>query len=349
MTTGPHVAGPFSVAEIAAHVAGEVEGDGTTELTDVRALSDAGPEHLSFLSNRRYYRQLKTTRAGAVLIDRETDAHGRTAIRCDDPYQAFAHSLALFHPRPWPETGVDPRAAVADDAVVEGATVEALAFIGPGARVGAGSWIEAGAYVGAGAVVGESCRLMPHSVVAAGCRLGDRVWLNPGAVVGGEGFGFAPSPEGHVKIPQTGRVVVEDDVEIGANSCVDRATMGETGVRRGAKLDNLVQVGHGAEIGEGDFLAAFSGVAGSARLGKRVVLAAKAGVGNHLEIGDGVVAASGARVLKDQPDGARVAGYPAIDHQQWLRAVGRFADLPEMARKIRKLEARVAELEEKQD
>ena len=341
--TGP---GPFTAAEIAAHVGGEVEGDGAVELVDVRPLGEAGPEHLSFLSNRRYYRQLRTSRAGAVLIDRTTDPHGHTVIRCDDPYQAFARSLALFHPLIWPEPGVDPRAAVAEDAVVEGATVEAFAFVGPGARVGAGSWIESGAYVGAGAEVGESCRLMPHSVVAAGCRVGDRVWLNPGAILGGEGFGFAPSPDGHVKIPQVGRVVIEDDVEIGANSCVDRATMGDTRVRRGAKLDNLVQVAHGAEIGEHDFLVAFAGIAGSARLGKGVIVAAKAGVIGHSEIGDGVQIATGSRVLKSQPAGARLAGYPAIDQAAWLKAAARFADLPEMAKKIRKLEARVAELEQ---
>ncbi len=341
--------GPFSAAEIAAHVGGQVEGDGDVELRDVRPLDEAGPEHLSFLSNRRYYRQLKSTRAGAVLIDRETDAHGHTAIRCDDPYQAFARSLSLFHPIPWPEPGVDPRAAVAADAAVEGATVEAFAFVGPGARIGAGSWIESGAYVGASAVVGEGCRLMPHSVLVAGCRLGDRVWLNPGAVVGGEGFGFAPSPEGHLKIPQVGRAVLEDDVEVGANSCVDRATMGDTTVRRGAKLDNLVQVGHGAEIGEGAFLAAFAGIAGSSRLGKGVIVAARAGAIGHIEVGDGVQIATGSFVLRSQPAGARLAGHPAIDHNTWLKAATRFADLPEMAKKIRRLEARVAELEDQDD
>ncbi len=338
-------AGPFSAAEIAARVDAKLEGDGAVELVDVRPLAEAGPEHLSFLANRSYYRQLESTRAGAILLDQTTEAHGHTVIRCDDPYQAFARCLALFHPLPWPAPGVDPRAAVAADAVVEGATVEAFAFVGPGARVGRGSWIESGAYVGAGARVGESCRLMPHSVVAAGCLVGDRVWLNPGAILGGEGFGFAPSPAGHLKIPQTGRVVIEDDVEIGANSCVDRATMGDTTVRRGAKLDNLVQVAHGAEIGEDDFLVAFAGVAGSARLGKGVIVAAKAGIIGHVEIGDGVQIATGSRVLRSQPAGARLAGYPAIDHDSWLKASARFADLPEMARKIRKLEARVAELE----
>ena len=235
---------------------------------------------------------------------------------------------------------------MAADAVVEGATIEAFAFVGAGARVGPGSWIESGAYVGAGAEVGRSCRLMPHSVLAAGCRLGDRVWLNPGAVIGGEGFGFAPSAEGHLKIPQIGRAVLEDDVEVGANSCVDRATMGDTMVRRGAKLDNLVQVAHGAEIGEDDFLVAFAGIAGSAKLGKGVIVAAKAGVIGHAEIGDGVQIATGSRVLRSQPAGARLAGYPAIDHDTWLKATARFADLPAMARKIRKLEARVAELEQ---
>ena len=339
------VSGPFTAAWIADQVGGEVEGDPEVELADVRPLAAAGPEHLSFLSNRRYYRQLKTTRAGAVLLDRKTDAHGRTAIRCEDPYIAFAGALALFHPHAWPEPGVDPRAAVAEDAVVSGATVEAFAWVGPGARVGAGSWIQSGAYVGAGVEVGRDCRLMPHSVVAAGCRLGDRVWLNPGAAIGGEGFGFAPSHDGHVKIPQVGSTVLEDDVEVGSNSCVDRATMGETLVRRGAKLDNLVQVGHGTEIGEGSFLAAYAGVAGSAKLGKGVVMAAKSGVGNHLEIGDGAVIATGSRVLKDQPPGARVSGYPAIEHRQWLRSVTAAADLPALLRRVRKLEARIAELE----
>ena len=341
-------AGPFTAAQIAAHVGGEVEGDDAVELVDVRPLAEAGPEHLSFLSNRRYYRQLKTSHAGTVLIDRKTDPHGHTVIRCDDPYQAFAHSLALFHPLPWPEPGVDPQAAVADDAVVEGATVEAFAFVGPGARVGPGSWIESGAYVGAGAEVGESCRLMPHSVVVAGCRLGDRVWLNPGAVIGGEGFGFAPSPDGPVKIPQVGRAVIGDDVEIGANSCVDRAAMGETTVGRGAKMDNLVQIGHGAEIGEGSLLVGFVGVGGSARVGKGVIVAAMSGIANHLEIGDGAVIATGSRVTHDQPADARVCGYPAIEHRQWLKAATKFADLPEMAKTIRKLEARVAELEKEE-
>jgi UDP-3-O-[3-hydroxymyristoyl] glucosamine N-acyltransferase len=290
-------------------------------------------------------RKLESTSAGAVLLDADTDAHGHTVIRLADPYAAFARAQALFHPLDWPEPGVDPQARVAPDAEIDGATVEAFAWVGPGAKVGAGSWIEAGAYVGRHAVLGERCRLMPHSVVYEGCRLGDRVWLNPGAVVGGEGFGFAPTPTEHVKIPQVGRVVVEDDVEIGSNSCLDRGAVGDTVVRRGAKLDNLVQLGHGVEVGEMSLLVAYTGISGSTKLGKGVVMAARSGTLGHLEIGDGVQVSAQSIVTHDLPDGARVSGYPALDHKRWLRAITAFGDLPDLVKKLRRLEKRVAELE----
>ncbi len=339
------MAGPFTVAEIARHVGGTVEGDGDRRLSDVRGLDEAGPDHLSFLANRRYARRMRATRAGAVLVGRDEPARGRTVIRCDDPYVAFARALALFHPRPWPAPGVDPRAFVAEDAVVDGATVEAFAWVGPGAVVGPETWVQAGAVIGAGARVGRRCRLMPHSVVAEGCALGDRVWLNPGAVVGAEGFGFAPTPGGWVKIPQVGRAVVGDDVEIGANSCVDRAAMGETRVEEGARLDNLVQVGHAARVGPHSLMVAFSGVAGSARLGAGVRLAAKAAVLGHIELGDGVQVGTASVVHDGQPPGARVTGVPAIEHRRWLRAAASFGELPELRRTVRALERRVAELE----
>ena len=174
--------------------------------------------------------------------------------------------------------------------------------------------------------------------------------LHNGVVIGSDGFGYLEGDDGRrIKIPQTGRVVLEDDVEIGANSCVDRATMGETVIRRGAKLDNLVQVAHGVEIGEGSFLAAYAGVAGSTKLGKGVVLAAKSGVSGHLEIGDGVQVAAGGKAFQSQPAGARLAGSPAIDHKTWLRATKAFRELPALVRRVRALEARLAELEEPTD
>ena len=278
-----------------------MEGDAGVSLVGIRTLADAGPEHLSFLRGRRYLRQLEETRAGAVLLDRKTDAHGRTVIRCDDPYMAYARAQALFHPVRWPEAGVDPQAWVADDAEVGGATIEAFAWVGPGARVGSGSWIQAGAYVGRGATVGRDCRMMPGSILMEECELGDRVWLNPGAVIGGEGFGFAPSAGGHVKVPQVSRAVIGDDVEIGANTSVDRGALNDTVIEAGSKLDSQVQIGHGAHVGAGSLLAGFTGIAGR--------------------------------------------GLPAIEAGLWKRAVAALARLPEMLKRQRRMEKRLARLE----
>jgi UDP-3-O-[3-hydroxymyristoyl] glucosamine N-acyltransferase len=318
-------------------------------LVDVAGLEDARADQLSFLANRKYHRLLATSAAGVVLVGIDTVSAGRAVIRCPDPYLAFAQALLLFHPQDAPEPGVHPLAFVGEGADVAGATLDAFAWVGAGARVGAGSWLQAHSSVGAGAVVGRDCRLMSGSVVAADCTVGDRVWLNPGAVVGGEGFGFAPTRDGNIKIPQVGRAVVEDDVEIGANSTVDRAALGETRVRRGAKLDNLVQVGHAAEIGEDCLLVAFSGVAGSSRLGRRVTLAAKAAVLGHLEIGDGVQVGVHSAVHDNQPAGARVTGAPAIDHRRWLRAATAFGDLPDQARELRRLRQQVDALQARLD
>jgi len=254
--------------------------------------------------------------------------------------------MQRLHPYTAPEAGVDSLAWVSPSATVDGARIEAFAWIGAGATVGPGTWVETGAVVGEDAVVGSACRLMPKSVVMGGCRLGDRVWLNPGAVIGGEGFGFAPGTEGHTKIPQAGGVELGDDVEIGANSCVDRAAMETTHVRDGAKLDNLVQVGHAADVGEHSLMVAYSGVAGSTRLGRGVVLAAKAAVLGHLEIGDGTQVGVSSAVTKDQPPGSRVTGVPAIEHRRWLRSAKAFESLSELTKKVAALERRIRELEE---
>jgi len=328
------------VDELAHRVGGRVEGDGALLIGAVRGLEEAGPEDASFLANRRYGRLLERSRAGVVFVGEGQKVSGRTVIRCADPYLAFARALELFHPRPAPVPGVHPLAVVEGRA--DGATVMAFAWVGPGAEVGPGTVLHPHSYVGAGARVGRDCVLMAGSVVADGCVLGDRVWLNPGAVVGGEGFGFVTTAGGHVKIPQTGRAVVQDDVEIGVNSSVDRAAVGDTVVERGAKLDNLVQVGHGATVGPDSLLVAYAGVAGSTRLGRGVVLAARAGVLGHLEIGDGVQVAAYGLVTEDTPAGARRSGIPAIEHRRWLRVAASLPGLPELEARVRALEARLA-------
>ena len=340
------MAGPITAADLAARLGARLEGEGALLLRGVAGLEEAGPDQLSFLANRRYLPALRSTRAGAVLVGLQEEVPPHcTLLRVADPYLAFAQALDLFAPLAWPPPGVHPRAVVAEDAVVEGATIEALAFVGAGAVVGPGTWVEPGVVIGPGARVGARCRLMARAVVAAGCVLGDRVWLNPGAVVGGEGFGFVPTAQGPVKIPQAGIARVDDDVEIGANSCVDRAALGETRVRRGARLDNLVQVGHAADVGPGSLLVAFSGVAGSARLGAGVVLAARAAILGHLRVGDRAQVGAGSLVTADVPAGARVSGTPAIPHGRWLATAAALGDLPALLRRLRSLEAQVSALE----
>lgn len=339
----------YTVEELAGALGGDVEGDGDTPLTGVRDLREADASHLAFLSNPRYLKHARSSDAGAILVGPGVALPG-TLIRVDEPYVAFARALRLFHPLDWPAGGVDPRAAVDPSAQLgKDVHVEPFAVVGAGAQVGAGTWIQAGAFVGRGARVGPECRLMPGAVVMDGCSLGARVWLNPGAVVGGEGFGFAPSTSGLVKIPQPGPAVVEDDVEIGANSTVDRAALGETRVRSGARLDNHVQVGHAADIGAHSVLVAFSGVAGSSTLGTGVTLAARTSVLGHLTVGDGVTAGAHSMLTRDTPAGARVSGVPAIEHRAWLRAATSSAHLPELVREVRRLRAELDQLRGNQE
>jgi UDP-3-O-[3-hydroxymyristoyl] glucosamine N-acyltransferase len=330
----------WSVEAIAAAIGGQVEGDGARQLSGLLGLEDAGPEHLSFLSNPRYLRAFRSSRAGAILVGQREPALGHTVIRCADPYAAFSKALRLFHPEQRPAPGIHPQAVVEGEAT--GATVMAFAYVGPTAIIGEGSILQPFCYVGPGARVGKDCLLMAGSVVMDGCSLGDRCVLNPGAVVGGEGFGFAPTASGLLKIPQTGQVVVEDDVEIGANSCVDRAAMGETRVGTGSKLDNLVQVGHGAQVGAHNTLVSGSAVAGSTRTGTGVTLAAHSLVLGHLELGAGTMVGAGSMLTQSTPSGARRTGYPALEHDQWLQVAAQIHRLPELLERVRKLEEELA-------
>lgn len=324
------------LGDVAAAVGGVVEGDAERDIVGVAGLEEAGPAQLSFLANRRYATLFRATRAGAVLVALGEPAHGHTVVRCADPYLAFARALALFHPEPAAAPGVHPLAVVEGEAA--GATVLPFAYVGPGAVVGEGTVVQPHVYVGAGARVGRDCRLMAGSVVMDGCVVGDRVILNPGAVVGGEGFGFVPTPTGLVKIPQTGRAVVGDDVEVGANSCVDRAAMGDTRVGAGTKMDNLVQVGHGVELGPHNVLVAYSAVAGSTRTGAGVTMAARTLLLGHLDIGAGATIGAMSMVTSDVPPGEKRTGSPAIEHRDWLRMVNAAKELPELLKRVAALE-----------
>ncbi|MFZ5471116.1 MAG: UDP-3-O-(3-hydroxymyristoyl)glucosamine N-acyltransferase [Myxococcota bacterium] len=340
-----------ALSELAAHVGGEVLGDGTLRIRGVNGLAEAGPGEISFYGNARYRRELLATKASAVLVGGDTPArNGVTYVRVANPHLAFAKVSALLHPTVRPAPGRSNAATLHPEASVHPeATVMANAVVERGAVVGARTVLYPGVYVGEHARVGEDCVLYPNAVVGERCQVGARVVLHAGVVIGADGFGFAFDPEipEHFKIPQAGIVRVEDDVEIGANSCVDRATVGETVIGKGSKIDNLVQIAHNVKIGPLSILCAQVGVSGSAELGTGVVLAGQVGVVGHIRIGDLAKVGAQAGVAQEVPDGAMVTGYPAIEHKRWLRNTAAAEKLADLVKEVRQLRKRLDALEGK--
>ncbi len=332
----------FSLADLAARLGGEVQGDGALVIRGVNGLVEARPGELSFYGSGKYKKQLEQTQASAVLVPRggALPKLASSLVRVDNPHLAYAKALALFFPRPAPAPGVHPRAVVHPNAEVHPtATVMANATVEAGAKVGQRAVLYPGVYVGERAQVGDDCVLHANVTVYERCVLGARVVLHAGAVVGSDGFGYAfdPSKPEHFKVPQVGVVRIEDDVEIGANSCIDRATVGETVIGRGSKIDNLVQLAHNVKVGPMSILCAQAGVAGSSTLGTGVVLAGQVGVVGHLHLGDGVMVGSQSGVSHDVEAGQTVSGSPAIAHNQWRRATVVFAQLAELAKDVARI------------
>ena len=325
------------------------EGDSAPEIevTGVAALEAAGPSDISFVANPKYTAAAQTTRAAAVLVEPDFPTLRTATLRIRNPYLAFARAVELFHtPLHYPE-GTHPTAVVDPSARIgAGVHLGPYVVIGAGVRIGAGSVLLAHAVLYPGVEVGERFFAHAHAVVRENCRLGSDVVVGNGAVVGADGFGFAKDEAGGwYKIPQSGRVVIGDRVEIQANSCVDRASVGETVIRSGAKLDNLVQVGHGSMVGENTLLCAQVGLAGSSHVGRDVILAGQVGVAGHLTVGDGAVATAQTGIPSDVAPGEVVSGYPAIPNRQWLRASAAFLRLPEMLRRLAKMERSAQEAE----
>lgn len=334
----------FTLADVARAVGGRVQGDSGLRLTGVRGLEDAGPEDLSLVANVRHAGAARASRAGAYLASPSTAPERRPAVIVSNPAIALAAWLQVFRPESRPRPGVRPGARVDRTARLgPGVTVEAGATVGPRSRIGARTVIGPGVYVGADVAIGEDGRLHANAVVYDGCRIGDRCVLHAGVVVGSDGFGYVWDGGQHRKIPQVGIVRVEDDVEIGANSAIDRATLGETVVGKGTKIDNLVQVGHNVVIGEHSLLCGQAGVAGSTRIGRRVTLAGQAGVADHAHIGDGAIATAQSGIVTgaEVEAGTTVSGMPAAPHREFLKRSAWVARLPELARRLEKLERRL--------
>ena len=338
----------MKLAELAERLGCELEGDPGTEITGVAGLLDAGPGDLTFLANPRYRPEVRTTRAGAIIAGDRAGQMPLPTLRSPDPYYAFARAIDLFHPAAVFEPGIHPTAVVAASAVIgDGAHIGPFCFIDEGVRIGRNSVLHSFVAIYCGATIGDDFLAHSHSVVREGCRVGDRVVLQNGVVVGSDGFGFARAPEGRWhKMRQAGAAVVEDDVEIQANTCVDRATVGQTRIGRGSKIDNLVQIGHACRIGEDTLLCAQVGLAGSTALGNRVILAGQVGSSGHLTVGDGAILTAQSGIPRDVPPGAIHSGSPAFENKQWLKSVAAYRRLPELQHAVRSLQDEVAALRE---
>lgn len=313
-------------------------------ITGVAGLEQAGPSEVSFVANPRYTSAAHETRAAAVLVEPSFPSLRVPTLRIANPYLAFAKAVELFYQPPAYAPGIHATAVVDPSAVLApDIHLGPYVVIGPGVRIGAGSVLLAHSVVYAGVTIGANFFAHAHAVIREGCVLGNDVTLGNGAIVGSDGFGFAreqsaAGPGDWYKIPQSGHVVIGDRVEIQANSCIDRASIGQTTISAGAKIDNLVQVGHGSHVGEYTLLCSQVGLAGSSHVGRNVILAGQVGVAGHLTIGDGAIATAQTGIPTDVAAKETVSGYPAIPNRQWLRASAVFSKLPEMLKRLQRLE-----------
>jgi len=313
-------------------------GSADTEITGVAGIETAGPGQLTFISNPKYAAAARSTNASAIIVSEGFPALPIAMLRSKNPYLDFARALEMFYQPPSYSPGVHETAIIHPSArIADRAHIGAYVVIGEEVEIGKNAVLLAHAVIYRGAKIGDNFFAHSHAIVREFCRIGNGVVLQNGVVVGGDGFGFAKDGSGHWhKIVQSGPAVIEDDVEIQANACVDRASVGETRIARGAKIDNLVQVGHGSKVGEDTLLCSQVGLAGSTNVGRSVILAGQVGVAGHCKIGDGAIATAQSGIPNDVPAKAVVSGYPAIDNKLWLRCVAVFNRLPAISKLLRK-------------
>jgi len=336
----------MNLEEAAAHVGGEIRGDGSLAITGACSLEMARAGDITFLAHKKYLPALEKSQASAVLVENEIETD-KAQVVVGKPALAFARLLTAFHPQARPKPGIDPRAVVGEGVKLgKDVSIAALAVVGQGAVLGDGVVLHPGAVVGEGCHIGHHSTLHPHVTLYAGTVLGNHVTLHAGVVVGADGFGYILDEQGrHFKIPQVGRVVIDDHVEVGANTCIDRAAFGDTRIKQGTKIDNLVQVAHNCTVGEHSILVAQVGLAGSCTLGHHVVLAGQVGLADHVTVGDQAILSAQSGTFRDIEAGGVCGGSPAVPLASWKKYVTVLPKLPELARKVRELEARLMAIE----
>ena len=340
----------FTAKQIADLIQGKVEGNEQATVRTFAKIEEGVPGAISFLSNPKYTHYIYETKSSVVLVNEDAVFEkpvSTTLIRVKNAYECIAKLLQFYESAKPRKTGIDPLASISPKATIgEDVYIGAFAVIGDGAVIGNGSQIYPHVVIGDGVTIGANCVLYANVTIYQGCKLGNNVTIHAGAVIGADGFGFAPNAEGYDKIPQIGIVVIEDDVEIGANTCVDRSTMGQTIIHKGVKLDNLIQVAHNCEIGENTVMSAQVGMAGSTKIGKWCMVAGQAGFAGHIHIGDQTLVGAQAGLMKDTKPGDKVMGSPAINHLTYMKSRALDPKLPEMYRQIAALQRELNELKE---
>ena len=334
----------MKLGELASRLGAELRGDAELEVSGVERIEEAGPSQVTFVANPRYTGLARTTLAAAVIVEPEFQEIAAATLRINNPYLAFSRALSFFYQPPVYAPGFHPTAAIDPTAQVgEGAHIGAYVVVGPGVRLGAHATLLPHVVLYPGVQAGSHLFAHAHAVVRENCTLGDHVTLENGAIVGADGFGFAKNDEGHwEKIPQSGPVRLGNRVDVQANACIDRATVGATEIGDGTKVDNLVQVGHGSRVGKNTLICAQAGLAGSSVVGNNAILAGQAGVAGHCTLGDGVILTAQSAVSHDIPAGKMISGSPGFDNRIWLRAVTIFQRLPEILKRLDRVEKKLA-------
>jgi UDP-3-O-[3-hydroxymyristoyl] glucosamine N-acyltransferase len=329
----------MKLSELAKRLECQLEGMADLEIAGVAGMDEAAAGDITFLSNPKYLAKLGTTQAGAIIASPGIDTLGKPVLRSADPYLSFARAVEIFYPPQRPAEGIHPTAVIAPDVKLgRNPSIGPYVVIEAGAEIGDDCVLKSFAMIYPGVKIGHRFFAHSHAVVRENVRIGNDVILQNGVVIGGDGFGFVPRPDGtFYKIVQAGIVVIDDGVEIQSNSCIDRAAVGETRLRRGVKVDNLVQVAHGCDIGENSLLCSQVGISGSAKLGRNVILTGQVGVAGHLTIGDRVIVTPQSGVPNDVPAGKTISGSPAVDHEVWLKASAVYRRLPDMYAAYRKV------------